>query len=1135
MMTKRENLMSDISDIKKGLNSDLEEKYKVGLRSLLKKKEEELESLKDEKPAEKKESAPKKAEPKKAEAPKKSPKDALANCKELLAKYTKEKASAKKRVETRKKQGKPAELTPSEAVNKTAKSVKSKVVDMKDKGLSSGEIDKLANGIIATIKSTLAGIKTTTGKHSFLSQIRKEITTIDGGLSKVAMEGGLFADGGMMAKGEYGAYKVTFQDDTEDSLTWSEYAYANSKQQAIQRSAESLMRKYPNYNFGKMKVIEVEEGEKFADGGMTSVGGTQFSQEDLSGFFRKGGYNRGSAWTLDHYQHNKSEKYEVPTSQRKMEEGGMAGQRDLGEYFEKKKYSYEEGGIVDENTEMLLSQVKEIRHHADEIQKLINNNTEVEAWVVAKAERSATDLSDITHYIDGKNQKFADGGMVKWQDVQVGDSANVKSENKTGVIVHTYGRKFHLKFVDGSEKTYDASELEFYKDNEDEFAHGGMVSVGDLVRVKKYGWVMRVVDMDEQSGMYQLENDREGTMNGNAGGYLDSDIESIHTEYARGGYNTGRAWTLDHYQHNKSEDYEKPVGDRKYADGGMMRERGLLNKVEVMFEDPQYNYTTSVASAITEQDARRYFVGKMFDVGSYPNELMKEVVDIRFTKGSLEYRKGGDVAEEKQEIKKIVGEKYEEFVELLGENIKDPKFKKAIVELAKTKPVKYKVIDVPCEKSMPTQKEISMAKSLAFPLTSPSLAEKYLNSKEPIRIQGKTILTCDNGKYIIDGHHRWSQVYLLNPKTEMACTDFYELKNPILGLKATQLGVSADLGYTPTQNVQDINLLTISESELKNFVKEKITPEVRQVFEDNGIKDPEEHIWKNVQLLKKNNKPIKGASKRDFMPQTDDAKNFTDYMPNISKLENGGDTDDDMEVKFIDYKDKMIMYSPYFNKYYTNDIEFDTMDSAKKYIDSGSKNPSSVVNAYREGLFADGGMMANGDGYVVYFGAFRYGRLTPVITEYHKDLSDAEKSVEEKKAKKEKGWKIKELSKMPTNSEVRIFSHEKNYDKVKDFLHSYDKVEKFFEGKDSFYKKDHAWVKPKGYDWDNWQLKKMGKGGVTFDDKVKSISASLLKRKKVSPSVQKDYGKTYSKTEALDSAKRIAGAMRKKEMAKKKA
>jgi hypothetical protein len=61
----------------------------------------------------------------------------------------------------------------------------------------------------------------------------------------------------------------------------------------------------------------------------------------------------------------------------------------------------------------------------------------------------------------------------------------------------------------------------------------------------------------------------------------------------------------------------------------------------------------------------------------------------------------------------------------------------------------------------------------------------------------------------------------------------------------------------------------------------------------------------------------------------------------------------------------------------------------------------------------------------------------------------------------------------------------------------------------------------------------MKKGGmsnkkVTFDDKVKAIQSSLLKRKKVSPKVQEDYGKTYSRKEALQSAKRIAGSMRKK-------
>jgi hypothetical protein len=62
---------------------------------------------------------------------------------------------------------------------------------------------------------------------------------------------------------------------------------------------------------------------------------------------------------------------------------------------------------------------------------------------------------------------------------------------------------------------------------------------------------------------------------------------------------------------------------------------------------------------------------------------------------------------------------------------------------------------------------------------------------------------------------------------------------------------------------------------------------------------------------------------------------------------------------------------------------------------------------------------------------------------------------------------------------------------------------------------------------------KMAMGGATFDDKVKAISKSLLKRKKVSPAVQKDYGKTYDKAEALDSARRIAGKMRVKEMKKK--
>jgi len=60
----------------------------------------------------------------------------------------------------------------------------------------------------------------------------------------------------------------------------------------------------------------------------------------------------------------------------------------------------------------------------------------------------------------------------------------------------------------------------------------------------------------------------------------------------------------------------------------------------------------------------------------------------------------------------------------------------------------------------------------------------------------------------------------------------------------------------------------------------------------------------------------------------------------------------------------------------------------------------------------------------------------------------------------------------------------------------------------------------------------MAMGGETFDSKVKSIKSRLLENKKVSPSVQKDYGKTYSPKEAEESAKRIVGSLTAKERLK---
>jgi len=90
-------------------------------------------------------------------------------------------------------------------------------------------------------------------------------------------------------------------------------------------------------------------------------------------------------------------------------------------------------------------------------------------------------FADNSEYAHGG--MMADGGKVRWQDVYVGDNALVIAENKMGMVVKPYGRRFHLKFPDGSEKTYSSEELEFFKD--EEFAKGGITEhglrVGDTI------------------------------------------------------------------------------------------------------------------------------------------------------------------------------------------------------------------------------------------------------------------------------------------------------------------------------------------------------------------------------------------------------------------------------------------------------------------------------------------------------------------------------------------------------------------------------------------------------------------------------------------------------------------------------
>jgi len=72
------------------------------------------------------------------------------------------------------------------------------------------------------------------------------------------------------------------------------------------------------------------------------------------------------------------------------------------------------------------------------------------------------------------------------------------------------------------------------------------------------------------------------------------------------------------------------------------------------------------------------------------------------------------------------------------------------------------------------------------------------------------------------------------------------------------------------------------------------------------------------------------------------------------KFNLGGGVQDN-ELHFYDYKGEQIMYEPHYDKYYTNDEEFDTLEEAKDYIDSGSPMDEKTIEAYRKGAFKEGG------------------------------------------------------------------------------------------------------------------------------------------------------------------------------------
>lgn len=183
-------------------------------------------------------------------------------------------------------------------------------------------------------------------------------------------------------------------------------------------------------------------------------------------------------------------------------------------------------------------------------------------------------------------------------------------------------------------------------------------------------------------------------------------------------------------------------------------------------------------------------------------------------------------------------------------------------------------------KLVPSQNEVDIDKSLGYPLTHAAQLAEYFTGGY---ISSQKIITANNGTTIVDGHHRWSGLFVINPDTQLASYDLGYTPTAKEALQETQMGIAAKDGKLPQEFVEGLNLFTIGEVEFKNRVieiidygvpEEELDPEpvaVRAAFlEYRGLAtDAEitEFLWQNVLRMRAGNQPIPGATGRGFMPQ----------------------------------------------------------------------------------------------------------------------------------------------------------------------------------------------------------------------------------------------------------------------------
>ena len=324
-----------------------------------------------------------------------------------------------------------------------------------------------------------------------------------------------------------------------------------------------------------------------------------------------------------------------------------------------------------------------------------------------------------------------------------------------------------------------------------------------------------------------------------------------------------------------------------------------LNEAKQILNDNGYRMEMPLDEALEVLKSN----GFLCEGGVTMNDLYNdddEDVEDDFTEDQAEEENGNKESkdnskmskEQKDQLSKIKNklsniDSYDEFVKVLaGMNENQAKLLKRLVGNGpEAQSIQAKKGNLSVKLLHPTQQEIDVNNSLAFPLKkNPGSILDILKGEHPFTINNSPIVVYKYGStyYIIDGHHRWSQIYLLNPNAQMNCllyTAPEKGEDPIDVLRDFQLVIKATTGEVKVADADsEFNVYKMNEGQVRQYVMKTMTDKAFEEFHKytiddtpafNEKKDVAAYIGKNAMKLKDKNGPADGAPRRNIMPQTD--------------------------------------------------------------------------------------------------------------------------------------------------------------------------------------------------------------------------------------------------------------------------